>query len=432
MPPTNAFTHSDAFDEFNLEEFQSNDYYPKHYATPSSPKEKGGLFRLLKSIFISGKNKGADRKKAQSVPEYVFSRQVENHNFPTDIEDFPKPIRSLSAPANVYHGYSTYEDLLEIEKEQFEVRLLNVPESKSSELDYDLKRKIGVGSFGAVFLAENRNTREIHAVKEIAYASKAEKRYAEKERDHLFACSSPFIVSLVDFYYQEDSRICLVMEYLGTENLLRHLVQYGKLSEVLTKFYTSQIILAIEYMHNVNLIYRDLKPENIMITKDGYIKLVDLGLSKQADTTASLAGTLGYKAPEIVLGNMYTKAVDWWSLGIIIFEMLEGARCTPCQQLDGGVEYVLANSKRINFPASFPRTEVRDLISKFLKNSASRRLGSGPTGSADVKIHPWFHGFDWMGIYRKEITPPLPPLSKVPQYYKKKQPKRHRIGVLCH
>ncbi|CAL8144277.1 unnamed protein product [Orchesella dallaii] len=271
MAPTNGITYSEAFAEFEDEDLDT--FELENFETFSPEKKKKGgfltVFTSLKSIFVSKKrDKGHDRRKAISMPEFAISQQVENKNF------LANPVnRRVTVPDNIYHSYSTYEALLEDEKEQFEVRLVTVSESKSSELDYDYKRKIGVGSFGAVYLVENRYTREINAIKEIDYTSSTMKRLAEKERDHLFACSSPFIVSLVDFYYKEDSQICLVMEYLGDANLLRHLVRYGKLSETLTKFYTAQIILAIEYMHNVNLIHRDLKPENIMITRDGYIKV---------------------------------------------------------------------------------------------------------------------------------------------------------------
>jgi len=169
-------------------------------------------------------------------------------------------------------------------------------------------------------------------------------------------------------------------------------------------------VLALEYLHNVNLIYRDLKPENVMIDSHGYVKLVDFGFVKRvANKTDTMVGTPAYMPPEMVGRKSYDKTIDWWSLGILIYEMMSGCRETPFVDNNRLQMYSNIINKEVAFPNKFPRGPVRDLIKRLLQKNSSIRLGAGPNGSKDIKSHPWFASVKWNDLYLRKVAPPVKP-----------------------
>lgn len=193
--------------------------------------------------------------------------------------------------------------------------------------DFDIKQTVGTGSFARVHLAQNKTDKKYYAIKAINkkdLMSHRQVEHAQNERHILGSVSHPFIVKLWGTF-QTESHVFLVMDYVPGGELFRRLRNHKGFPEEEAKFYAAEVMLALDYLHLQNIAYRDLKPENILIDCNGHIKLTDFGFAKIVkDMTWTVCGTPDYLAPEIIRSQGYTKAVDWWSLGVLIYEMLAG------------------------------------------------------------------------------------------------------------
>lgn len=194
--------------------------------------------------------------------------------------------------------------------------------------DFILKQTLGTGSSARVHLAKTRVSNKYYAIKAINkkdLVSGRQVEHAHNEREILGFVSHPFMVKLWDTF-QSDSHVFLVLDYVPGGELFREIRKNKKLTEDAARFYAAEVLLAIEYLHSQHIVFRDLKPENILIDRDGHLKLTDFGFAKRLpnDFTWTVCGTPDYLAPEIIRSQGYTKAVDWWSLGILIFEMITG------------------------------------------------------------------------------------------------------------
>jgi len=187
--------------------------------------------------------------------------------------------------------------------------------------------------------------------------------------------------------------------------LFTHLKREKRFSEERAKFYAAQIVLALECLHEHNTIYRDLKPENILLDKNGYLKITDFGLSKRGDRkTYTFCGTPEYLAPEIITGVGHDKAVDWWSLGTLLYEMLSG-RC-PFYSKNRKEMFAMITDKPVTPRKEFSE-EATDLIQKLLDRNPKKRIGS--EGAYQIKEHPFFEDIDFDALYRQEIEAPFIP-----------------------
>eukprot|EP01029_Cantina_marsupialis_P021940 TRINITY_DN5325_c0_g1_i1.p1 TRINITY_DN5325_c0_g1~~TRINITY_DN5325_c0_g1_i1.p1 ORF type:complete len:518 (-),score=134.14 TRINITY_DN5325_c0_g1_i1:420-1973(-) len=271
--------------------------------------------------------------------------------------------------------------------------------------DFDLLKVIGRGSFGKVMQVRKRDSDKIYAMKILKKSviiGRNQVEHTRAERQILEEMNHPFLVKL-HYAFQTNDKLYLVLDYLTGGELFFHLKQKHSFDEEQSRLYAAELICGIGHLHEKGIIYRDLKPENILLDCGGHIRLTDFGLSKaaQADQpTHSFCGTPEYLAPEVIADVGHGKDVDWWSLGVLIFELLTGI--PPFYSENVHMMYDLIE----NAPLRFPRTvspDAQDLISKLLDRNPKTRLGSGEDDSKAIKSHKWFACLDWDMLLKKEI-----------------------------
>ncbi|KAI3625836.1 hypothetical protein CBS9595_001197 [Malassezia furfur] len=338
-----------------------------------------------------------------------------------------KPMRDLMGENDVYLGTAKLVPSFESARAmdtwlpvsggtgQIHVQLAFKPQqghSLSIE-SFELLKVIGKGSFGKVMQVRKRDTNRIYALKIIRKAhiiSRSEVTHTLAERTVLAQVNSPFIVPL-KFSFQSPDKLYLGLAFVNGGELFHHLQREGHFSEERARFYTAELFCALEHLHDFNVIYRDLKPENILLDYTGHIALCDFGLCKlnmgDKETTHTFCGTPEYLAPELLLGRGYTKSVDWWTLGVLLYEMLTGL--PPFYSEDVSEMY----RKILHDPLTFPpevQPDARDLLTRLLHREASERLGYGPHGAAEIKSHPFFtKHIDWALLLAKKVQPPYKP-----------------------
>lgn len=201
------------------------------------------------------------------------------------------------------------------------------------------------------------------------------------------------------------------MEYIAGGELFTYLRTEGKLAHEHAMFYSGQVCLMFEYMHSLNIIYRDLKPENILIDGEGYLKLTDFGFAKYCETrTYTLCGTPEYLAPEVLLNKGHGKPVDWWTLGILTYEMIAGI--DPFNDDDPMAIYQKILKGKIKFPKDFDK-DAKSIVKHLLVADVTKRYGCLKNGANDIKNHRWFKSIDWYKLSQKKIPAPfLPQIGK--------------------
>ncbi|WVR07822.1 hypothetical protein IAU60_004865 [Kwoniella sp. DSM 27419] len=230
--------------------------------------------------------------------------------------------------------------------------------------------------------------------------------HINSERMILERVRHPFVVELYATY-QDQLNVYMLLSYIPGGELFSHLRRAGRFSADVTRFYLASIVMAIEYLHSHDIIYRDLKPENLLLDRHGYLRIADFGFAKVVeDRTFTLCGTPEYLAPEIVLSQGHGKAVDWWALGILAFEMLAGYPPFFDDHPLGIYEKILRGD--VAFPSHID-PYAKDLIRGLLTADRSKRLGNLRGGARDVMNHAWFAGVDWRTLERKEIGAPIVP-----------------------
>ena len=233
--------------------------------------------------------------------------------------------------------------------------------------------------------------------------------HTKAERSVLQAATHPFIVNL-EFAFQTPKKLYFVLEFCSGGELFFHLSRNGRFSDGRSKFYACELCLAIGHLHGNNTIYRDLKPENVLLDSVGHAKLTDFGLSKEGIddnfSAKSMCGTPEYLAPEILDKKGHGKAVDWYSLGALVYEMLTGL--PPYYTRDREKLFDRIRRGDLSYP-TYVAAPAKDLLVKMLLRNPDQRLGGGPGGVEDIKGHAWFSGTDWAAVYSKQITPPFKP-----------------------
>jgi len=278
--------------------------------------------------------------------------------------------------------------------------------------DFDLLKVVGKGSFGKVMQVKKKDTQRIYALKTIRKAhiiSRSEVAHTLAERSVLSQINNPFIVPL-KFTFQSPEKLYFVLAFVNGGELFHHLQKEQRFDINRSRFYTAELLCALECLHGFNVIYRDLKPENILLDYSGHIALCDFGLCKldmkDEDRTNTFCGTPEYLAPELLLGQGYTKTVDWWTLGVLLYEMLTGL--PPFYDENTNEMY----RKILSEPLHFPSAEVvppsaKDLLTRLLNRKPDQRLGAN--GASEIKAHPFFHSIDWRKLLQRKYEPTFKP-----------------------
>ncbi|GAA0144452.1 protein modifying enzyme [Lithospermum erythrorhizon] len=281
-------------------------------------------------------------------------------------------------------------------------------------------RVVGKGAFGKVFQVRKKGLSNdggfddgdgIFAMKVMKKESIIKNNhvdYMKAERDILTKVVHPFIVQL-RYSFQTKSKLYLILDFINGGHLFYHLYRQRIFSEDQAMIYAAEIVSAVSHLHQYGIVHRDLKPENILMDSDGHVMLTDFGLSKEIDASSrsnSMCGTTEYMAPEILLSKGHNKDADWWSTGILLYEMLAGQP-----------PFTHANRKKlqekiINEKVKLPprlSSDVHSLLKGLLQKDPSKRLGSGPRGANEIKYHKWFRPINWKKLEAKELQPKFKP-----------------------
>ena len=278
---------------------------------------------------------------------------------------------------------------------------------KSVELnDFQIIKVLGRGTFGKVCLVQYTPTKEYYAMKSLKKDVLLDMDQVQStilEKKILQSLEHPFLVGMV-FCFQTEERIYFIMPFIRGGELFQHLRTEKFFKEDKVRFYAASMGLALEYLHTHGIVYRDIKPENILIGEDGYLKLIDFGMAKMLkgnEKAMSFCGTPEYLAPEIITGEGHNKAADWWSYGILIFEMLCGIPPFYCENTER--MYDLITNAELRFPKRIQVSEnAKDLIKKLLIKQQDKRLGANK-GFEEIKTHPFFQGFDFDALLAKKL-----------------------------
>ena len=298
-----------------------------------------------------------------------------------------------------------YSEILEQSKKEF-MKKWNEKSKTHSNHDnhseckrdnYEFIQTLGNGAFGTVILTSFKPNKSLVALKILS------KEHIIKSKQLQQTYNEKLILECLDYPFILYSKCCfkdnlyiyITLPFIQAGELFHLLRKFKKFIEKLTKFYSVQVLLSLEYLHKCDLIYRDLKPENILLDKDGFIKIADFGFCKMIEMrTWTFCGTPEYLAPEIILNKGYSKAIDYWGLGILIYEMLYGV--SPFYHTNQMKMFENITQLKYKFPKNSTTFDCKDLISNLLQSDLSKRYGNLKNGVLDIKKHRWFSTTDWL------------------------------------
>jgi serine/threonine protein kinase len=300
------------------------------------------------------------------------------------------------------------------------------PGGKVTMEDFEMKKVIGRGAFGKVMLVQKKSDQKLYAMKILAKDMILKRKQVgrtQSENRILRKIDHPYLVGM-KYAFQAETKLYLVLDYVNGGDMFGHLQIVKRFSVEQVRLYAAEMVLAFEHLHSMNIVYRDLKPENVLICFDGHLKLTDFGLIKENmssdSTTSSFCGTPEYLAPEVIQGDKknpsrYGKDVDWWALGILMFEMLVGR--PPFYHEDVTRMYnmimhmpldeAISKVSSVEFPA-----ELRSILHAFLTKDPKQRLGYGSEDAKPIRAHAFFAPINWEALERREIPSPYKPKVK--------------------
>ncbi|XP_022241910.1 cGMP-dependent protein kinase 1-like [Limulus polyphemus] len=280
--------------------------------------------------------------------------------------------------------------------------------------DLDVIATLGIGGFGRVELVQytldKSMTFALKCLKKSHIVETQQQEHIISEKSIMMGCRHPFICRLYTTFKDKKYVYMMMEACLGGEvwTILR---DRGTFDDTTTRFYTACVVEAVKYLHSKHILYRDLKPENLLLDSHGYAKLVDFGFSKlliNGQKTWTFCGTPEYVAPEIILNKGHDKAVDYWSIGILMYELFTGMPPFTASDPMKTYNIILKGIDMIDFPRNISRN-AQSLIKRLCRENPTERLGYQKGGITDIKKHKWFQGFDWDGLLARTLSPPILP-----------------------
>ncbi|GCB73814.1 hypothetical protein scyTo_0002896 [Scyliorhinus torazame] len=289
------------------------------------------------------------------------------------------------------------------------------PKFQFSLLDFRCVAVLGRGHFGKVLLSEYKVTGEMFAIKalkkgDIMARDEVDSLMCEKRIfETVNSVRHPFLVNLFACFQTKD-HVCFVMEYAPGGDLMMH-IHADVFSEPRAVFYAACVVLGLQYLHEHKIVYRDLKLDNLLLDNDGYVKIADFGLCKEGmgfgDRTSTFCGTPEFLAPEVLTETSYTRAVDWWGLGVLIYEMLVGESPFPGDDEEEVFDSIV--NDEVRYPR-FLSTDSISIMRRLLRRNPERRLGASERDAEDVKKQAFFRVIDWIALLAKKVKPPFQPI----------------------
>jgi hypothetical protein len=448
IPNPNSFIIEEEEEEEFKENVKVNNSSKKHWGKKNNnvlnkekPKKKKISFSTVNETLIDGKrisidanykdidedeedvprtkpiNIGKTEKKASDatiksteaeISEDVNDKMSEYETESNDIDNLTDRLNQASLDESLSFPQSLTQPTLQPPSPYSSV-VEEFPKFQYELDDFIVLQTIGIGSFGRVHLARLKANGEYYALKVMRKEDIIQYKQVEhilNEKHILEEINHPFIINML-CGFQDNTNIYIATDFSCGGELFSFLRAQKYFTNDIAKFYAAEVIVVFEYLHSKDIIYRDLKPENILLDETGHIRLIDFGFAKRVtDVTYTLCGTPDYLAPEIIQSKPYSQAVDWYALGVLIYEMLAGY---PPFYNENHVElYQQILEGKYSFPPQISHT-ARDLIRKLLQPDLSKRFGNLKGGVEDIKNHKWFAGVNWEHVENKLIIPPYIP-----------------------
>ncbi|KAF7331809.1 Non-specific serine/threonine protein kinase [Mycena kentingensis (nom. inval.)] len=395
---------------------KSNNSSPSSSVKAPSTLSNGGLFGSISATNPVWKHEVSFdvTSEASLITFNVYDRSVVEHGFLGTVQI--KPVLKHDHTVDQWYKLVPFEN--EVVSGEMRVQITyeqNQTKRALTPRDFEFLKLIGRGTFGKVFQVRKRDTKRIYAMKVLSkkeIVAKKEVAHTIGERKILQkSLESPFLVGL-KFSFQTDTDLYLVTDFKSGGELFWHLQRETRFTEERARFYIAELILALEHLHKYDIVYRDLKPENILLDATGHVALCDFGLSKpdlrSDQLTTTFCGTTEYLAPEMLLDELgYSKIVDFWSLGVLLFEMCCG--WSPFYAEDTQQMYKNICFGKIRFPKGAINEDGKQFVKQLLNRNPKLRLGA-QRDTEELKEHPFFASIDWAALARKQVTPPFKPI----------------------
>uniref|UniRef100_A0A671PF85 protein kinase C n=1 Tax=Sinocyclocheilus anshuiensis TaxID=1608454 RepID=A0A671PF85_9TELE len=353
--------------------------------------ERGPRLQRQRKVFSKQQGKAFLRAKQMNVDMATWVRLLKN------------AIPMSSSTHSYTHHSNTHNS-----------RYCNTPSFLS---DFQMIAVLGRGHFGKVLLSEYKRSGKVYAIKalkkgDIVARDEVESLMCEKRIfETVNSARHPFLVNLFACF-QTPEHVCFVMEYTAGGDLMMH-IHADVFSETRSVFYSACVVLGLQFLHDNKIVYRDLKLDNLLLDTEGYVKIADFGLCKEGmghgDRTSTFCGTPEFLAPEILTDTSYTRAVDWWGLGVLIYEMLVGESPFPGDDEEEVFDSIV--NDEVRYPR-FLSTEAIGIMRRLLRRNPEKRLGSSERDAEDIKKQPFFRNIDWDALLQRRVPPPFVPAVK--------------------
>ncbi|XP_012157852.1 serine/threonine-protein kinase N isoform X7 [Ceratitis capitata] len=354
----------------------------------------------------------------QQQPQQQQQQPIYQNQYELNAGPMPPPPAPTAAGGggrrNVARGLQYRDSAYESRRQSQAIGGGNMPQGMLAIENFRLLSVLGRGHFGKVILSQLRSNNQYYAIKalkkgDIIARDEVESLLSEKRIFEVAnAMRHPFLVNLYACF-QTDQHVCFVMEYAAGGDLMMH-IHTDVFSEPRAVFYAACVVLGLQYLHENKIIYRDLKLDNLLLDTDGYVKIADFGLCKEGmgfgDRTGTFCGTPEFLAPEVLTETSYTRAVDWWGLGVLIFEMLVGESPFPGDDEEEVFDSIV--NDEVRYPR-FLSLEAIAIMRRLLRKNPERRLGSSERDAEDVKKQAFFRSISWDDLLLRKVKPPFVP-----------------------